>query len=149
MVEGNQERPLPHISDTLHILKLRIPEDFTVYGETLSDEAIIEAGNDAKICVQNYLRQQLPRNANVNPSVYITGYCRQVSVHNIAYLPLALPRQKEKRDSQKCMGVVGRTAPWLGLHWRRTILKMLLAMGLRGQRIRLPGQRLRKKGIQR
>ncbi|KAG8347589.1 hypothetical protein TRVL_01593 [Trypanosoma vivax] len=108
MVEGNQERPLPHISDTLHILKLRIPEDFTVYGETLSDEAIIEAGNDAKICVQNYLRQQLPRNANVNPSVYITGYCRQVSVHNIAYLPLALPRQKEKRDSQKCMGSGGK-----------------------------------------
>ncbi|RNF27486.1 uncharacterized protein Tco025E_00288 [Trypanosoma conorhini] len=91
MVEGNQPRPLPHIADTLCILHLRIPEDFDVYGEKLSDEAIIEAGNEAKVCVQNYLRHHLPRNSNVNASVYITGYGRQVSVHNIAYLPLVLP----------------------------------------------------------
>ncbi|ESL06781.1 hypothetical protein TRSC58_05541 [Trypanosoma rangeli SC58] len=93
MVEGNQPRPLPHISDTLCILQLRIPEDFEVYGEKLSDEAIIEAGNEAKVCVQNYLRHHLPRNSNVNASVYITGYGRQVSVHNIAYLPLVLPKK--------------------------------------------------------
>lgn len=100
MVEGNQPRPLPHICDTLRILQLRIPEDFTVYGEGLTDESIIEVGNEAKVCVQNYLRQHLPKNANVNASVYITGYGRQVSVHNIAYLPLVLPRRRE--------GAVGR-----------------------------------------
>ncbi|KAF8301199.1 hypothetical protein TcYC6_0055430 [Trypanosoma cruzi] len=93
MVEGNQPRPLPRICDTLQILQLRIPEDFDVYGENLSDEAVLEAGNEAKLCVQNYLRYHLPKDSNVNASIYITGFARQVSVHNIAYLPLVLPQK--------------------------------------------------------
>nr|CCC92283.1 conserved hypothetical protein [Trypanosoma congolense IL3000] len=105
IVEGNQPRPLPHICDTLHILQLRIPHDFAVYGEELGDEAIVEAGNEAKVCVQNYLRQQLPKDANVNASVYITGYGKQVSVHNIAYLPLVLPRRKGGNNTK------GNTSP--------------------------------------
>lgn len=151
LVEGQGKRWLPHIEDTLHILQLRIPDDFEVCGAGVPDDAMQSMGNTAKTCVQNYLRHQdvcrrnrglphfptferldLPPTSaattpeapaesqavedamraadrdhpgvratvrrwltacptHVNPSIYITGYGSQVSVHNIAYLRMPIP----------------------------------------------------------
>ncbi|CCW71770.1 unnamed protein product [Phytomonas sp. Hart1] len=147
MIEGNVVRFPPRSDDTLSILQLRLPEDCVIFGEGFPEDEIQALGNDAKVCVQNYMRQQhsvnskepqpvrkaaaganlpegdLPHDPtrppaddpaedlspteheeleklsewirgfplNVNPSLYVTGYGKQVSVYNIAYIRLPVP----------------------------------------------------------
>lgn len=138
LIEGNQTRLLPHIDDTLHILQLRIPEDFAFFGRREhAEEQLVAVGNDVRVCVQNYLRHHdsiskaatkvtkasASRQAadgegedvvlrqwqskfplNVNPSVYITGYGRVGSVHNIAFLRMPLPSQAADSTSTTVAG---------------------------------------------
>ncbi|CCW64660.1 unnamed protein product [Phytomonas sp. EM1] len=140
LMEAGAVRLPPPSDDTLSILQLRTPEDCDVFGEGAPEEEVQALGNAAKVCVQNYLREQLELDRqqrtlgndgdahdaagegkeeggdptevlsahereeleklskwakgfppNLNASFYVTGYARQVSVYNIAYLRIPAP----------------------------------------------------------
>ncbi|CAG9572162.1 conserved hypothetical protein [Leishmania major strain Friedlin] len=58
VVEGSHIRLLPNITDTLHTMQLRIPEDYCLFGGA-SEEVLVEIGNQVRMAVQNYLQECL------------------------------------------------------------------------------------------
>jgi hypothetical protein len=53
-MEGQQTRLPPMFADTMHAMQLRLPQDFCLFsGE--SDAVLTSIGNEAKICVRNYI----------------------------------------------------------------------------------------------
>ena len=54
MLEGQQVRLPPLLADTVHVMQLRVPQDFCLFSGG-KDSILSDVGNEVKVCVQNYL----------------------------------------------------------------------------------------------
>lgn len=115
IIEGSNVRDVPRVEDLLHALTLKttgaattadqqellVPQeskaasssaqlgDFDIV-EGLSEVDIINNGNNDRSNLQMYL-QRVAKKATMETNVFISGYARNQSVYNVAFMEVPLP----------------------------------------------------------